>query len=346
MFSRKYPRFGAASSSASAPGDSGFRLRGDLGDGARAQRPRRQPRPPERGGAGSPRRPTRELLGFREILLRWNVVGEGGVELVAEAVGKNRVVGSRFPSVSLWDWEVLVGWLRVTPGASGPPLGVTCSAPFLGTEALGHSACQLGEVAKLCGFDEGALDAQGLRSRATSAPRAGSRGGLVTTGKPASSLEYPSEARSILGMAASGPCGGTRRKSAISPQTPARWGTERCGSSARPPRNACAQATSDHIAPTAANRLNRLEVPSSNLGDDCACRKFGASTDGNTREPAAGRTEHRCGIGAPAGTVGTRAGESGSWGSSPCPAASETPREGRFALRGAKTLVTVHVSVS
>jgi hypothetical protein len=40
-------------------------------------------------------------LDSREILLNGTPVGDGEVEPVAEAVGENRVVGSRFPSVSL-----------------------------------------------------------------------------------------------------------------------------------------------------------------------------------------------------------------------------------------------------
>ncbi len=50
----------------------------------------------------------------------------------------------------------------------------------------------------------------------------------------------------------------------------------------------------------------------------------------------------------PAGSSNGRTPDSGSgsWGSSPCPAASETPRKGRFALFESKTLVTVLVKLS
>ena len=77
-------------------------------------------------------------------------------------MGKKRVVECPLASVSLWDWEVLVGRLPVSPGWSAR-LEETCTAQFLGTEALRHPACQFGDVSKLCCFDENALDAQGLK---------------------------------------------------------------------------------------------------------------------------------------------------------------------------------------
>jgi hypothetical protein len=87
-------------------------------------------------------------------------LGDEVVELVAEAVGKDRVLECPLASVSFWDRKVLVGRLPVVPGVSAP-LEVSCTAQFLGTEALGHPACHLGDVTKLRGFDEDALDAQG-----------------------------------------------------------------------------------------------------------------------------------------------------------------------------------------
>ena len=162
MLSRKYPGFGLANSSVL-----GFwRLRLSLAErlwGRELARDDLGDCLYRRNGVGQVGRGSRlaSCLDSREILLNGTPVGDGVVELVAEAVGKDRVVGSRFPSVSLWDWEVLVGRLPITPGASGPPLEVTCAAPFLGTEALGHPAFQLGDVAKLCGSDEGALDTKG-----------------------------------------------------------------------------------------------------------------------------------------------------------------------------------------
>jgi len=81
------------------------------------------------------------------------------VELVAEAVSKDRVVdGLAAPFLLFWDWVMLESRLPVVPLVSAR-CEVTGTAELLRAEALGHSARQLRDVTKLCSSDEGALDA-------------------------------------------------------------------------------------------------------------------------------------------------------------------------------------------
>jgi hypothetical protein len=57
---------------------------------------------------------------------------------------------------------------------------VTSTAQLFGTEALGHPARHLSDVAKLCSLDEDAVTPKDLSFLAASAPRAGSGGRLFT----------------------------------------------------------------------------------------------------------------------------------------------------------------------
>jgi hypothetical protein len=86
------------------------------------------------------------------------------VELVAEAVSKDRVVDAIAASFYLRDWVMLEGRLPVVPFVSAR-CEVTRTAQLLGTEALGHPTLHLRDVTKLRSFDEDAFDASRLEPR-------------------------------------------------------------------------------------------------------------------------------------------------------------------------------------
>src|SRR5207247_1545992 len=96
----------------------------------------------------------------REVPLDGQPMAYQVVELVAEAVSKDRVVDGLAAPVSLRDWVMLEGGLPVVPLVTAR-CEVTRTAQLLGTEALGHPARHVRDVTKLCSFDECALDAQG-----------------------------------------------------------------------------------------------------------------------------------------------------------------------------------------
>lgn len=97
----------------------------------------------------------------RKIFLDGQPIAYEVVELVAEAVSKDRVVDGLAAPFSLRDWGMVEGRLPVVPLVSAR-CEVTRTAQLLGTEALGHLARHLRDVTKFCSFDEGALDAEGL----------------------------------------------------------------------------------------------------------------------------------------------------------------------------------------
>jgi hypothetical protein len=96
-----------------------------------------------------------------EIFLDGQPIAYEVVELVAEAVSKDRVVDGLAAPFSFRDWVMLEGRLPVVPLVSAR-CEVTRTAQLLGTEALGHPARHLRDVTKLCSFDEDALGAQGF----------------------------------------------------------------------------------------------------------------------------------------------------------------------------------------
>ena len=98
-----------------------------------------------------------------EIFLDGQPIAYEVVELVAEAVSKDRVVDGLAAPFSLRDWVMLESRLPVVPLVSAR-WEVTRTAQLLGTEALGHPTLHLRDVTKLCSFDESALDAQGSES--------------------------------------------------------------------------------------------------------------------------------------------------------------------------------------
>ena len=94
-----------------------------------------------------------------EIFLYGQPIAYEVVELVAEAVSKDRVVDGLAAPFSLRDWVMLEGRLPVVPLVSARG-EVTRTAQLLGTEALGHPARHLRDVTKLCSFDQRPRDAQ------------------------------------------------------------------------------------------------------------------------------------------------------------------------------------------
>ena len=96
-----------------------------------------------------------------EILLDGQPMAYEVVELVAEAVSKDRVVDGLTAPFSLRDWVMLEGRLPVVPLVRAR-CEVTRTTQLLGTEALGHPARHLCDVTKLRSSDEDALDAQAL----------------------------------------------------------------------------------------------------------------------------------------------------------------------------------------
>jgi hypothetical protein len=95
----------------------------------------------------------------RKVFLDGQPIAYEVVELVAEAVSKDRVVDGLAAPFYLRDWVMLESRLPVVPLVSAR-CEVTRTAQLLGTEALGHPALHLRDVTKLCSFDEAALDAQ------------------------------------------------------------------------------------------------------------------------------------------------------------------------------------------
>jgi hypothetical protein len=97
----------------------------------------------------------------RKVFLDGQPMAYEVVELVAEAVSKDRVVDGLAAPFYLRDWVMLESRLPVVPLVSAP-CKVTRTAQLLGTEALGHPARHLRDVTKFCSFDERAFDAQGF----------------------------------------------------------------------------------------------------------------------------------------------------------------------------------------
>lgn len=98
-----------------------------------------------------------------EILLDGQPMAYEVVELVAEAVSKDRVIDGPAAPVLLRDRVMLEGRLPVVPLVSAR-CEVTRTAQLLGAEALGHPALHLCDVTKLRSSDEDAPDAQGSES--------------------------------------------------------------------------------------------------------------------------------------------------------------------------------------
>jgi hypothetical protein len=96
----------------------------------------------------------------RKVFLDGQPIAQEVVELVAEAVSKDRVVDGLATPFYLRDRVMLEGRLPVVPLVSAR-YEVTRTAQLLRTEAFGHPARHLRDVTKLCSFDEGAPDAQG-----------------------------------------------------------------------------------------------------------------------------------------------------------------------------------------
>jgi hypothetical protein len=96
----------------------------------------------------------------RKVFLDRQPIAYEVVELVAEAVSEDRVVDGLAAPFYLRDWVMLESRFPVVPLVSAR-CEVTRTPQLLRTEALGHPACHLRDVTKLCGSNEGALDAQG-----------------------------------------------------------------------------------------------------------------------------------------------------------------------------------------
>jgi hypothetical protein len=96
----------------------------------------------------------------REVFFDGQAMAYEVVELVAEAVSKDRVVDGPSAPIYLRDWVMLESCLPVAPSVCARR-EVTSTAQLLGTEARGHRAGHFRDVTKLCSFDEGPLDAQG-----------------------------------------------------------------------------------------------------------------------------------------------------------------------------------------
>ena len=84
----------------------------------------------------------------RKVFLDGQPIAYEVVELVAEAVSKDRVVDGLATPFYLRDRVMLEGRLPVVPLVSARG-EVTCTAQLLGTEALGHPARHLRDVTKL-----------------------------------------------------------------------------------------------------------------------------------------------------------------------------------------------------
>jgi hypothetical protein len=92
----------------------------------------------------------------RKISLDGQPIAYELVELVAEAVSKDRVVDGPPAPFYRRDWVMLESRLPVVPLVRS-----RCEVPrAVGTEALGHPARHLRDVTKLSSFDELAFDAQ------------------------------------------------------------------------------------------------------------------------------------------------------------------------------------------
>ena len=96
----------------------------------------------------------------RKVLLDGQPIADEVVELVAEAVSKDRVIDGLAASFHLRDWVMLESRLPIVPLVR-TSYEVTRTAQIFGTEAVAHPAPDLRDVTKLRSFDEGAFDAQG-----------------------------------------------------------------------------------------------------------------------------------------------------------------------------------------